>query len=202
MPRGRLMAGVREIRGLVGLPSQVRRFYLRALLIALSVRDKFSLKAAIRPRDLRALLGLARGCTCVVELGTGTGWASIALVLADPDRVVTTCDLTEFRYRDRYLSLVDPPTRTRIVFELRAAESGPAISNGIDLLFIDVGFHEKELNVASFCAWEPSVVPGGIVAFHDYGEWFPGVREAVEELGLEGEVNERLFVWRKDASSS
>jgi hypothetical protein len=202
MPRIRAAAGLREIQGLLALPPPVRRFYLRALFIALRVRDKGSLRAAIRPASLRALLRLADECMSVAELGTGTGWASIALVLADPDRVVTTYDIREGLHRHRYVALLDRPTRERIVFELRAAEDGPAMPTEVDLLYVDVGFHAKELTVDSFRAWEASVVPDGLVVFHDYGEWWPGVREAVEELGLEGTAKAGLFVWRKDALPS
>ncbi len=42
------------------------------------------------------------------------------------------------------------------------------------------------------------MVPGGAVAFHDYDHpEYPGVREAVEELGLRGQPVGGMFVWRK-----
>jgi hypothetical protein len=38
---------------------------------------------------------------------------------------------------------------------------------------------------------------GAIVVFHDYDEpAYPGVTEAVRELGLPGEVFGHLFAWR------
>jgi hypothetical protein len=41
---------------------------------------------------------------------------------------------------------------------------------------------------------------GGVIAFHDFDHPdYPGVREAVEELGLTGEVRGGVFVWRKPA---
>jgi hypothetical protein len=46
------------------------------------------------------------------------------------------------------------------------------------------------------------VAPGGVAAFHDYGHpEYPGVREAVAELGLEGREEGGLFVWRQPASA-
>ena len=45
--------------------------------------------------------------------------------------------------------------------------------------------------------WRPALAPDAIVAFHDYDHPdFPGVREAIEELGLDGEARGGLFVWR------
>ena len=42
--------------------------------------------------------------------------------------------------------------------------------------------------------------PGGVIAFHDYDdEDYPGVTEAVRELGLQGEARGHLYVWRKCA---
>ena len=36
-------------------------------------------------------------------------------------------------------------------------------------------------------AWQPRMAPGGLVVLHDYGNpAYPGVAEAVAELGLEG----------------
>ena len=40
-----------------------------------------------------------------------------------------------------------------------------------------------------FHAWRPNLAEGAIVVFHDYGNpEFPGVAEAVQEIGLPGEV--------------
>jgi hypothetical protein len=66
------------------------------------------------------------------------------------------------------------------------------------MLFID-STHEREGTLEEFRAWEPRLEPGAVVAFHDYAHAdFPGVAEAVFELGLrgEGEVRGGLFVWR------
>jgi len=47
----------------------------------------------------------------------------------------------------------------------------------IDLLFID-GSHEYEDVLADFNGFFPHVIPGGIVAFHDFDEQWPGVVRA------------------------
>jgi hypothetical protein len=63
------------------------------------------------------------------------------------------------------------------------------------MLFID-STHEREGTLTEFRAWRERLAPGAVVAFHDYGHpEFPGVAQAVAELGLDGEVHGGLFVW-------
>jgi hypothetical protein len=46
-------------------------------------------------------------------------------------------------------------------------------------------------------AWQPHLRPGAPVLFDDYtNPDYPGVREAIEELGLEGQRHGKLFVHR------
>ena len=56
----------------------------------------------------------------------------------------------------------------------------------IHLLFID-GSHEYEDVLADFEGFYPHVVPGGIVAFHDYDNTCPGVQKA-----FDGHIREQL----------
>ena len=52
----------------------------------------------------------------------------------------------------------------------------------------------------AFAAWRGALAPGAIVVFHDYGHpAYPGVREAVNELGLRGSERGGVFVWRAQA---
>lgn len=53
---------------------------------------------------------------------------------------------------------------------------GPRFSQPIGLLFID-GNHGYESVARDFFAWSPNIVPGGVVAFHDYRK--PQVGEGV-----------------------
>jgi predicted O-methyltransferase YrrM len=79
----------------------------------------------------------------------------------------------------------------------RAAQLGPADPPAVDAVFIDSS-HEYDETVATFRTWEPVVAPGGIIAFHDWrDDAYPGVTEAVRDLGLQGEGRGHLFVWRK-----
>ena len=178
------------------LPPSVAWFRWRAKRVARHEGDEFSLVSITRADELGRLLEVARGRRHVVELGTGTAWTTIALALADRRRRVVSYDPAVREMRERYLSLAGS-ARERITFVELPGESGPLPgSPPVELLFIDSS-HEREATLAEFGAWRDALAPGAIVAFHDYDEpAYPGVTEAVRELGLEGEVFGHLFVWR------
>jgi hypothetical protein len=51
----------------------------------------------------------------------------------------------------------------------------------VDLLLVD-GLHDYASVACDFYSFEASLSPGALVAFHDYAEYFPGVRSLVDEL--------------------
>jgi predicted O-methyltransferase YrrM len=170
-------------------------FHWRARRLAWRTGDQFSLVSATRPADTRVLLELARGCTRVVELGTATAWTAITLALDDPDRRVLSFDVLR-RAPERYLQLVGPDVRRRIELMLAPGSTGPRDRQPVDLLYIDSS-HEREQTIAEVRTWQPHLRPGALVLFDDYtNPDYPGVREAVDELGLEGERRATLFVHR------
>jgi predicted O-methyltransferase YrrM len=174
-------------------------FYFRASRRALRSGDDHALRAASGPESIRCLLEVAAGRRNVVEIGTAAGWGAIALALADGDRRVTTFDPTSWPTRERYLSLVRPAVRRRIEFvDALGVDGAEMFSGTADLVFID-GSHDRDATIGHMQAWQPRVAPGGLVVFHDYGnEGWPGVAEAVRELGLTGETpGGSLFVWRR-----
>jgi cephalosporin hydroxylase len=74
--------------------------------------------------------------------------------------------------------------------------TGPRDSEPVDLLYIDSS-HEREQTIAEVRAWQPHLRPGAPILFDDYVHPdFAGVREAVEELGLEGDQRGKLFIHR------
>ena len=202
-PRG-VLRELRERRRrrqeLALLPAAVARFHARARSEAARAGDRFSLASATAPRDVARIVELAGGAREVVEIGTGTAWTSISLALAEPERRVVSFDPIEWEHRHRYLALVDPSVRERI--ELVEGFGEPAaegFGRPVEFLFLDSS-HEREETVATFRAWEPRIAPGARVVFHDYGHpEYPGVAEAIEELGLDGEPEGPLYVWRKPA---
>ena len=175
---------------LLRLPPRVALFYSNARRLAARSGDDWSLQSATKPESLRELLRVARGHRRVVEIGTGTAWTTAALALADGQRRVTSFDPVVRPERERYLALAGS-ARDRIELLAVPGESGPR--EPVDMLFID-GSHERERTIETFRAWRPAVT--GVVAFHDYDNpAYPGVSEAIAELGLRGRVVRDLFVW-------
>jgi predicted O-methyltransferase YrrM len=179
------------------LPPRVAWFYFRARRTAARTGDEWTLKSATKPESLALILRLARGHHAVVEIGTGTAWTTAALALDDPSRTVESYDPVVRPERDRYLALAGPRAAARIELIEAGGEAGPPPEGPApDFVFVD-GSHEKELTIRTFEAWRPALAPGGAIAFHDYGnELYPGVTQAIEELGIEGEVERDVFVWR------
>jgi len=179
------------------LPARVVWFHARALRVAIARDDRFTLRSVAAPRQLAVLVRLARGRRRVVELGTATGWTAAALALADPRRTVTTCDPNVQPGRDRYLRLLSPATRARIAL-LRSSGLAAATQDAepVDLLFIDAS-HERQATVDEWRAWRPRLAPGAVVVFHDHDHPdFPGVTQAIADLGLAGEHRAGMFLWR------
>jgi predicted O-methyltransferase YrrM len=182
--------------GLRGLPLRVFWFQWRARQLAWRTDDLFSLVSVTRPEDMRLLLESARGRRRVVELGTATAWTAITLALDDPQRYVATYDLLDRPERHRYLALIGPDVRSRITLVIGPGSSGPRDPEPVDLLYIDSS-HEREETIAEVRAWQPYLRPGALVLFDDYAHPdYPGVRNAIEQLGIDGEQCGELFVHR------
>ncbi|MDQ6804736.1 MAG: class I SAM-dependent methyltransferase [Actinomycetota bacterium] len=169
---------------------------MRAFASALMTRDYSSLGGVTRPRELVPLLRGARDAARIVEVGTGTAWTAICLALANPRARVATYDIAPIPYREPYIRMLDSATRERIEFVTRDGND-PLERPGVDLVFIDAS-HERDDTIRTFHVWEPLVAGGGMIAFHDYLDprW-PGVTEAVSQLGLHGQTHGHLFVWIK-----
>lgn len=194
----RLLVEARWAAGVGVLPPRVALFQLRARRLAHRSQDMFSLTSVTRPSDLRVLLTLAHGRTRTVELGTATGWTAISLALADPRRQVISYDLVERPEPQRYLKLVGPSVRERIELVTGPGSRGPERGRHFDLLYIDSS-HEREQTIAEVLAWRPALVPGATIVFDDYPHPdYPGVREAISELGLDGEERGTLFIHTVD----
>jgi predicted O-methyltransferase YrrM len=190
-------ATLRRNAVLLRLPPRVALFYSRARRSAARAGDEWSLLSATGPESLAVVLRLARGRRRVVEIGTGTGWTAAALALADRERRVLSFDPSVRVERERYLELAGPDAARRIELVAGGGEDGPGERRfSPDMLFVD-GSHERELTVRTFRNWRPALEPGAIVAFHDYeNPAYPGVTEAIRELGLRGEAAGDVFVWR------
>jgi predicted O-methyltransferase YrrM len=191
-----MRANVRLLLSLRVLPWRIARLYWRARRHALRSGDHFSLVSAARPGELAELLALAAGRDVVAELGTGAAWSAIALALADRTRRVVSYDTIVRAEREAYLHLAGRQARERIELRAEPDSRGPrAGDQPVQLLFID-SEHEREPVLGAFRAWKDALAPGAVVVFHDYDHPdYPGVREAVVELGLAGNESGGVFVW-------
>ena len=82
---------------------------------------------------------------------------------------------------------------------LVAAPGHEARGEDIELLFVDSS-HDRDATVAELRAWQPRLAPGALVVLHDYGNpAYPGVGEAVTELGLSGREHAGLWLWEAPA---
>jgi predicted O-methyltransferase YrrM len=194
----------REMRFLAELrllPPRVALFQWRAWRLAWRVGDPFSPVSHTGARKLAVLLNAARGRRLVVELGTGTAWTAISLVLADPKRVVLSYDPIERPERERYLRLVSPGTRRRLTFVGTSGDEGPRDTGTVELLYIDSS-HDRQNTIREVEAWRPALEEGSLVVFDDFAHpSYPGVEEAVRYLGLVGEQRHGLFVHRASANT-
>lgn len=181
------------------LPAEVRDFRRRAGRLAVERDDDWAIVSTQRPVGVRHLLQLAEGRTNIVELGTANGWTAAVLALADRECVVTTFDTIEYPNRQAYWSLLDGQTRARIHFYLQDGAQGASLVSGVDFLFLDSS-HECEPTINEFNAWRPSLAPGAIVVFDDFGHpEYPGVADAVRRLELQGDVGAGHFIWTAPA---
>jgi predicted O-methyltransferase YrrM len=179
------------------LPARAALFQARAMLRAARLGDDWALQSSTRPRDVAELLRLARGRRLAVELGTATGWTAGALLLAEPGRRLMSFDPVVREHRDAYLRLLPRSARERL--ELVHAPGHEARGVGVELLFVDSS-HDREATVAEVRAWQPRLAPGALVVLHDLGNpAYPGVAEAVAELGLPGREHAGLWLWEAPA---
>lgn len=191
-----MRAKLRLLLSLRALPWRVARFYWRAQHHARRSGDRFSLASAARPAELAQLLALAAGRHAVVELGTGTAWSAVALALDDSARRIVSYDPSVRPERQAYLQLAGSAARQRIELRAEPDSSGPHAGDPpVQLLFID-SEHQREPVLSAFRAWRSALAADCVVVFHDYAHPdYPGVREAVAELGLSGSESGGLFVW-------
>jgi predicted O-methyltransferase YrrM len=176
------------------LPPRVALFQWRARRVASRIGDEFSLVSATRPPKLAVLVNVAGSRGRIVELGTATGWTAISLVLADRRRTVTSYDPVQRPERERYLTLISSEARDRLEFVAAPGAEGPQHNELVDVLYIDSS-HGQDETIRELQAWRPVLGDGAHVVFDDFAHPdFPGVRDAVLQLKLEGEQREGLFV--------
>ena len=139
----------------------------------------------------------------IVELGCYKGRSAVALASVLPEDGVLHCIdhfvgsptmpelgiddrnlLTEFRKNVAAFGVDDKIK----VLEMKSAEAVPRFEpESIDAIFIDAA-HDYESVKEDLLSWYPKVKPGGFIFCDDYEPSWPGVVQAVKDVGLEGVV--------------
>ena len=90
-----------------------------------------------------------------------------------------------------------PSVRARIeLVRATGLEASALDAQEVDLLFIDSS-HERQETIDEWRAWRSRLAAGALVVFHDHDHpEFPGVAQAVEDLGLVGRRHAGMFIWQ------
>jgi predicted O-methyltransferase YrrM len=197
--RDRLRALRRSLRfqwELRRLPWRVAIFQWRAWRLAAQLDDEFARVSATTAKKLEVILEVAGDGRLAVELGTAHAWTAISLALADPNREVISYDAIERPGPQQYLELVPEQVRQRVTLIAERGDSGPKTDRPVDLLYIDTT-HDRDDTLRELGAWRPVLRDGAWVVLDDYiHPDYPGVKEAVSELQLDGEERAGMFTHR------
>ena len=176
------------------LPRPIRQFRRSAIALALRSRDLMAIRYTVPTSQLRMLLAVTERRPRIVEIGTGWGWTAATLVLAHPDCSVETYDPVVPPLRSAYLDLLPEDARARIELVQARGQDATLPDRPVDALFVDDAHQTAEI-VATVSRWLPVLATGAVVVFDDFSErYYPGVRVAIEELGLSGYPHGRFFV--------
>ncbi len=138
--------------------------------------------------ELAALKGVCRRLPpdpLVVNIGAGAGTATLAVLEERPDALIFSIDPvcgedpvnTSEHLRLEEAGLADTGAIIRIWG--RSQIVGKRWRWPADLVIVD-GDHSAEGIQGDIDTWLPQVKPGGYIVFHDYGDVWPAVREAVD----------------------
>lgn len=97
------------------------------------------------------------------------------------------------RFKDNVAGITQDVPRTDYgshvtALRLPSEEASRIFVKDIGMLFIDA-IHEEWAVLADWAAWKSHVVRGGTVAFHDYGESYPGCKRAIDTIHRSNEVS-------------
>jgi hypothetical protein len=148
----------------------------------------------------------------MVEIGSYKGRSTLAIAstisaLGLPRQLIAVDPHEGYRYgdgSDTYTELQSNLSSNgvdSVVTILRSRGNEASVSGPLSFILID-GLHDEESVRADYEHISPLLAPGGLLAFHDYFEHYPGILKLVGELMLEGEFQfvecaDRLIVLRR-----
>jgi len=119
-----------------------------------------------------------------VEVGVKQGGSIVMWAQARPGRgkVLAVDNRKTQGYKPALIKrLADYGVEVELL-EVNSWDAPALIDEPVAFCFIDAG-HAYESIFKDIAAWAPTIKPGGIIVFHDYGVWKPtvGVKKAVDE---------------------
>lgn len=154
----------------------------------LELSEQIGVKGFLHCAELQRLVELAANRN-VLEVGAFMGLSAWGMAITA--KSVVSLDtfransagqqqMDELTTLDAYTKAVSRFGNVR--WHVGTSEQGAAAGLGdFDMIFLDA-MHTYEDVKADIERWWPRVLPGGLMAFHDYGhDHFPGVKQAVDE---------------------
>ena len=134
-------------------------------------------------------------CLEVVEIGFGDGHTTHHLLSRVPCLKLHSIDI---KIRKRSKGLLRRKHKNQSIFwEMTSEKAAERISNPVDLVFVDGGHFYEDVSLDLRLYW-PKILPGGIMAGHDYNAPNPGVVQAVNEFASAKNLSLHLsvdFMW-------
>lgn len=114
------------------------------------------------------------------------------IMMRDEKGDIYGCSFLDFQHNAELCDVGDYVTPIKD-FSVEAAKV--FANETVRFVFID-GEHSYEAVKADIEAWLPKIVPGGIIAGHDYNNCWPGVKKAVDEFFPNRTIDGESWIWQ------
>lgn len=145
----------------------------------------------------------SNGGYSVLELGTHKGKSSLVFA-CDMDYKKYVLHLVEPEFKDREWSrwvadnirAINPMLRMYMIDDY-STNVIPTQTGDFHFVFVDSGSHQDGLPMEEAKLLEDRIVPGGVIAWHDFDSQFKEVREAYNYLLSTGKYEEMPINWQE-----
>ena len=118
----------------------------------------------------------------IVNIGAGAGTSAIAMLEERPDAFIFSVDKTRAELEQFNLRRCKIPITRCIRILGKSWDVGQDFPYSVNMVFVD-GDHGDKAVEKDICTWITKVLPGGIMAFHDYKHFnVPGLTKIVDSF--------------------
>lgn len=118
----------------------------------------------------------------IVNIGAGAGTSAIAMLEERPDAFVFSIDKVEAELERFNLKKCEIPITRCVRILGKSWDIGQDFPYPVNMVFVD-GAHGDKAVEKDICTWISKVIPGGIMAFHDYKhDNVPGLTKVVDSF--------------------